>query len=415
MNSTQKTTQKRTTTYRNIPQLFALGVSILWAGAAHAQVNYAPMEADGVVVTGIRSNSLTMDDVVITSSVASGGVVKAALYAGSLEAVPSAPLSSWNALTPNIEGESVTSSTFYGPNTPLFDPSIGVGNVRAVGSYKYSNSGHPDFNHGMIYQGPVSGCPGGSSSCWTQIDANSLVPPGETLKNTIAHSNMGHLVVGDWDTDLAVGRAFIYDITAATFTDLNPTGAKSVTAYGIWQNSDGSYTMTGGSSDINTGGLDEGWVADYDAVSKQLSHLKMYHFNNQPLDSLISHFDGITVTADGYNLTGDFVTTSGTEGGFFASVTRLPDGSFSEAEWTSINVAYAGASHVRLTSGNTVLDNHVLGIFSGAVTDPVTPAILATLSYVATVTPTTCNAKGNDSISRAGDAARRKAGPCGTY
>ena len=331
-------------------------------------------------MTGIRSNSSTIDDVVITASYLSGGVTSATLYAGPLNAVPTAPLSNWNIFTPNFTGQMVTGSIFYGPNTNLFDPSLGVGNVRVVGSYKYSNNANPNFDHGMIYQGPVAGCPGGSSSCWTQIDPTSLVKPGEMLENTIAHSTMGRLVVGDWDTNLAVGHAFVYNMGTASFADLNPNGSLSVTAYGIWQNGNGSYTIAGGLSAIKNDGVDEGWLADYDAATMSLTHLKTFEFDNQPLTSLVSHFDGITGTANGYNLTGEFLTAGGNVGGFFASVSRLPDGSFGEANWTPINFAYPGFTNVVLTTGNTVLGNDVLGIFTD-----VSSGQPVTLSYLASV------------------------------
>ena len=35
---------------------------------------------------------------------------------------------------------------------------------------------------------------------------------GQQTLFTIAHSTFGHQVVGDYDTDLATGNAFIYDI-----------------------------------------------------------------------------------------------------------------------------------------------------------------------------------------------------------
>jgi hypothetical protein len=270
----------------------------------------------------------------------------------------------------------VTSSTFYGPNTVRYDPSLGSGNVRAVGSYKYNESASgPNTDHGMIYQGPVSG--GGT---WTQIDANPLVSSG-TLLDTIAHSTMGNLVVGNYDTSLATGHAFIYDMSASPATawkELNPTGSLSVTAYGIWQNGGSSsthYTITGGFSDLNHGGVDEGYVVDYDTATGAFTHLKTYNFNNMPVKSLISHFDGITATANGYNLTGEYVDYDhgGKIGAFFASIARLPDGSFSAADWTEI--AFPNADR---TTGNTVIGNNVLGVYAPGLNSDVS-------SYLATV------------------------------
>lgn len=404
--------QKQGVTHITIEWLFVMAISLLWAGSAGAQVTYTPVDALGILITGIRSNSSTMDDVVITSGYRSfsgtnchqalSGGVYPALYAGSLQDVPTAPLTSWNCLTPNLDNQTVTAGTFYGPNTPLFDPNLGEGNVLAVGSYKYSNNQDPSSDHGIIYQGPVTGCPGGSSSCWTQIDPTCLVTDPERLKNTIAHSTMGDLVVGNFDTNLAVGRAFIYNMPGmkggakrtsrppgnCQFTELKLTGSISVTAYGIWQNSDGSYTIAGGISDLNNNGVDAGYLADYDPTTMTVTQVKTYQYDNKPLDSLISHFDGITATANGYNLTGDYLTADGMLGAFFASVTRNSDGTFGDATWTNIAFAYMGIKDVRVTSGNTVIDNYVLGVFNGIVPGNAQyqfPGVFTTLSYVASV------------------------------
>lgn len=327
--------------------------------SAQADFDYATIDVPGIFVTGVRSDSATTDAVVVTASGVTGGTTSAALYQGSLQDLASAPASQWNVLTPVFPGQTVTSSTFYGPNTPSFDPSLGDGEVRAVGSYKYAEGlSGPDFDHGMIYQGPANGVGG----TWTQIDATSLVGAGDTLLDTIAHSTMGDLVVGNYDTSLSTGHAFIYDMASDQWTDLNPAGSLSVTAYGIWQNGDStstSYTIAGGYSDLNSLGLDAGYLVDYDSATHAFSHFTTFEFDNQPLAALISHFDGITGTADGYNLTGDFVRGE-TEGAFFAQIERRADGSFAEPLWTEI--AYPGED-VTFTSGNTVIDDTVLGIY----------------------------------------------------
>ena len=112
---------------------------------------------------------------------------------------------------------------------------------------------------------------------------------------------------------------------------------------------------------MNHGGVDEGYLVDYDSTTKTLSHLAIYNFDNMPVASLISHFDGITATATGYNLAGEYVDLAHDDkiGGFFASITRTPDGSFSKADWTS--VAFPNAN---LTTGNTVIGNNVLGVYA---------------------------------------------------
>lgn len=339
---------------------------LLFGTAKLSAVEYSSIAAPGIVVTGIRSTSASTDDVVITASYTSGGLTQGALYSGSLASVPAALIGSWVPLTPVFAGQTVTSTSLYGPNTSLFTPTIGAGNVIAVGSYKYAEGASgPGFDHGVIYQGSVAG--GGT---WTQIDATPLVGSG-TLKNTIAHSNMGSLVVGNYDTDLATGNAFIYNMSNSSWTNLNPGSSVSTTAYGIWQNSATSFTIAGGLSQLGSGGLDEGYLVNYDSSSGLLTNFKKFNYNNALATSMVSHFDGITKTATGFNLTGDYVSTVDGPGAFFASVEVLPGGEFSDAIWTDI--AFPSASE---TSGNTVVGNSVLGVYTG-------PGGVS--SYVATV------------------------------
>ncbi|GAB5447325.1 hypothetical protein [Gymnodinialimonas sp.] len=343
-----------------------------WCHDDGLSFDYESVTASEVILTGVRASGWFNDDVVVTGSAVSDSVTGAALYEGSLADLASASSDEWHILTPDFEGQTVSSATFYGPNTAIFDPDLGVGNIRAVGSYKYAEADAPNADHGMIYEGPVEG--GGTG---TQIDATDLVAPGDTLINTIAHSNMGDLVVGNYDTRLATGHAFIYNIEEDTWVDLNPADSLSVTAYGIWQNGgpeSTSYTIAGGYSDLDSLGLDAGYLLDYDSKTNTITNFTTFQYDGQPLKSLISHFDGITGTKDGYHLTGDFVDVDG-PGAFFAEVERKPDGSFSDARWSEI--AFPG-DDVTATSGNTVVDDTVLGVY---VEDS------AVTSFVATANP----------------------------
>ena len=329
----------------------------LSAASLHA-LDYSSVVDPNVVVTGIRSDSVTQgtDSVVITASYnIGGGNTVAALYNGSL-ANATSPGAVWNQLTPVFSGQTITSSSFYGPNTSVFTPSLGTGNVIAVGSYKYTQSTSGTLaDHGLMYVGTVTG-----SGTWTQIDATPLVSGTDSLINTIAHSTMGNLVVGNYDTQLKAGNAFIYNRASDTWVNLSPAGSLSTTAYGIWQNggsSSTSFTIAGGFSDLNSLGIDEGYLVDYDSSTGLLTNYKTYNYNNLPLSSLESHFDGITATADGFNLTGYYTTIDpAAESGFMASVHVNEDGTFSDAIWTDITIPGAP-----VTTGNTIIGDTVLG------------------------------------------------------
>src|SRR6185312_2171124 len=145
---------------------------IRFSGTTTAAQGIAPLSEPNVVyhdifaanytVTGIRQDDGAGRPVVITGSYQSsvGAAPQALLYRGPLYPTDS---SGYAFLAPSFQGRTVTSSVFYGPNTPLFDPDIGAGNVRAVGSYKFAEGGKLD--HGMMYEGPWDGL-----GTWTPID-----------------------------------------------------------------------------------------------------------------------------------------------------------------------------------------------------------------------------------------------------
>ena len=293
-------------------------------------------------VTGVRG--WTGPDVVLTgSSVVDGGTV-AMLYVG-----PLAPTEASGIYLnpPSFTGQEVTTSTFYGPDTFLFNPSLGEGNVRAVGSYQYSGSG--TYNHGMLYEGPPAG--GGS---WTQIDVPSSAVGGAAVWNTIPHSNMGDLVVGDYDLEdrPASANAFLYDVEKASWTIFDFEGCSLTTAYGIWQNGVGSesYTIVGGTRDGR--GVNRGFVVGYDRTTGTFANLKLYSAMNRP--GLLTHFEGITATPTGFHLAGMTANCA-----LLAAIEVDPDGSFSDAIWTAYNYPESA-----LTTGNTVYQNTLMGVFA---------------------------------------------------
>jgi hypothetical protein len=293
-------------------------------------------------VTGVRG--WTGTDVVLTGSSVSDGATVAMLYAGPLSPTYSGGI---YLNPPAFAGQEVTTSTFYGPDTFLFNPALGEGNVRAVGSYQYSGSGA--YNHGMIYHGPPAG--GGS---WTQLDVPGSAVGGASVWNTIPHSTMGDLVVGDFDLadqPFSAG-AFVYDIAKDSWTIIDFEGCSLTTAYGIWQNGIGSsrYTIVGGTRDGH--GLNRGFVVAYDRDRGAFGNLKLYSAMNNP--GLLTHFEGITATPAGFHLAGMTATCA-----LLAAIEVNSDGAFSDAAWTAYNVEGSAIS-----TGNTVYRNTLMGVFA---------------------------------------------------
>jgi parallel beta-helix repeat protein len=327
----------------------------------------------GDIVTGIRGT--TNGNVVLTGSAATGSGTQAApfLYQGRLTRAAGAAVS---ILRPSLHG--VTSATLYGPDTHSFNPaSIPRGQVRAVGSYQSSSAPAGVLNQGMIYLGPVSG----SGGSWTSIDvpANGThtvghvrACPGRRVQcfvmDTIAHSTMGDLVVGNYDLNLTVrggvasGNAFIYNMTKHQWTLLRLGGSLSslTTLYGIWQ--DGGdrspyYTLAGGSS---TRGTQRAFLMNYNERTGIFGKPKYFSYGNAP--ALFTHFDGITAVPGGFNI----VAISSAQASSMAFIPVKARGrSFGTAQWHPVHVTKSrlcsgGCSHV---TGNTVYSNHVMGIY----------------------------------------------------
>ena len=226
--------------------------------AHHALSQQAPPSFQAIfptnyAVTGVRQDTGGNVAITLTAKLSSGAT-QAYVYYGPLSSISNP--SFLHEFSPTIPGvTSVTSSALYGPNTPMFNPSsIPANNITAVGSYVAAGS---SYQHGMVYKGPVDG-----TGTYTPF-----VAPGngkDTVGDTIAHSTMGNLIVGNFDyqSDPARLHGFIYDTSsgqppnAENFTTVD-RGRFSTTIYGIWQNGGGSstsYTIVGGFSHVANGG-----------------------------------------------------------------------------------------------------------------------------------------------------------------
>src|SRR5207249_6813724 len=272
-------------------------------------------------------------------SVGSHGI----LYEGSLSGS-----GDWTVLDyPSSSNITVTGTVLYGPDA------LPPGNVRIVGSYTIcEDEGTNVRNHGLLYEGPTDG-----SGTWQTIDYGGPLLPGEQVLNTIVHSTMGGLAVGNFDTNLLTGRAFVYDIAANSWKELIKPSV-SITAYGIWYKGGTSYTIAGGYSDANPNGIDHGYLANWDSATQMASDWTKYDFADGHSQVEVSHFDGITTdNQGGFYLTGEW---AGGEqlGGFFAHVRRMPHRAFGDAHWRDIEYP----SSV-VTTGNTVFENNVFGIY----------------------------------------------------
>jgi len=367
---------------KRIPQVHMLSMLAalcllqpLIANLSFAQVTYSPFSYPGATTTepqgptGVRGAG--GEDVYVTG-IWNPGSSQGLLYFGPLTGGGNS--GTWTVL--NYPGAGNTS--LYGPN------GLPSGDVRIVGSYTTCEPTPPVRNHGLLYEGPTDG-----SGTWETIDfplsaASPSPSPGEEVHNTIAHSTMGDLAVGNFDTNFDPGGAWVYDVIAHSWTELPkaPLHAKTLTAYGIWYNGGTSYTIAGGYSDPGPTGLDQhSYLVHWDSATQTARDWTLYDFHIDHTHVLISHFDGITTdNQGGFYLTGTWEGEVHV-GGFFAHVPRMPHRPFGEAVWTDIEYPSSPKHHVDITTGNTVFDNNVLGIFT-SIPQP-GPGVLQ--GYVATV------------------------------
>lgn len=269
--------------------------------------------------------------------------------------------------------------------TNLYGPLIlDCDNVRAVGNYTKEETddkddkvistgnsgailGKESVTIGCMYEGKLDG-----SGKWT-----ILTPTSDTI-NTIAHSTMGDLVVGNYDTiliqshgtrsdnplSLSQGKAFIYDVKTKKFYNIEKEGTKSITAYGIWHNGGNSYTICGGLSYDNPDDkLDTGYLVDWNNKTHEFSNWRDYYYADDKIKSLVTHFDGITSDGNGgYNLTGDAITLSEGTIAFFVNINK-----FNDRIWQEIEFPESMG-----TSGNSVYKDIVIGVYKDTDDDAAT-------------------------------------------
>lgn len=217
-------------------------------------------------------------------------------------------------------------SSPYGPG---FGNPDGI--LRVVGSYQTSASAPYDLSY--LYDGAAA--PG------QQI--TTLIYPGADTLFTIAHSTFGNQVVGDYDTRLATGNAFIYNIDTGTFTTNNIPGAVSTTAYGIYGDK-----IAGGYGEVMVGG---GIHAEHGYIYDQTTGT--YETYDHP-GAVATHFEGITGAGRSgeYNLVANWVTADGVVHPAVMHVDAL-----GIATWYEIDIPGA------VVSSNSAYGDNVVGIY----------------------------------------------------
>ncbi|MEO8236969.1 MAG: hypothetical protein ABI793_14430 [Flavobacterium sp.] len=311
-------------------------------------VNYADFNnpAGQTTIQGIRGISESEKVYISGSLLSQNNIVQGLIYEGTLKG--SGNEGKWHVVNfPGTETAAVTNTSCYGPNN---GPN---GTIQFVGSYKISASTDkaPSGNLGFYYEGSIDG-----SGKWVQVSPN-----GGNINNVFVHSIMGRIAVGNYDVENDKnGYAFLYDVDNKECIEFKLPDSLTTTLYGIWHNDGDSYTLAGGYTSTKLGKISQAFLVDYNAKTKKTSNLKSFSYKNETALSIITHFEGITVSKhNGYNMPSDWITVDGEKSGAsFVSVNRNSDGSFGEANWIDIDFPDS-----TVTSANTVYRNNILGVY----------------------------------------------------
>lgn len=304
--------------------LIAVGFGVAGlAGGAHAQTpagfTYQSLQFEGnsSFFTGIHANIIT-GNYVIPGTSYTGGL----LYDTTSQSWSPFPYATAN--NSNYPGAFVSSP--YGPS---FGSQYGI--LQAVGSYQSTSSAPYDV--GYLYD--AAAAPGQTLTTLYYPSTG-----GATTLYTIGHSIFGNQMVGNYDTDLATGNAFIYDIKTGTYVTNNKPNAISTTAYGIWGDK-----ISGGYFDVSAPSVEHGYI--YDRATGTFTQY------DHP-GAVSTHFEGIVGAgrAGEYNLVTNWTAVDGTA---HASVMHLAaDGTVT---WYEITIP------ADIVSSNSAYGDTVVGIY----------------------------------------------------
>jgi len=338
-----------------LPVYSATAADTLYIGSLPTFESYAYPGSTITTVTGIRGKGIT-GNYQFTSG--TGGL----LYQDVLRNPQPFPIATANGS--NYPG--ATTSTPYGPT--VGSPG---GILRVTGSYNYNNSGYRDI--GYLYDG----APSAGRSNYTSIIGSDGI---HSTIFTIGHSNFGNLLVGNFDTQLNEGQAFLHNISNPnispyvinTFTGATPatgTSALSSTAYGVYGN-----MIAGGATFANPSDGNNAYIArlKLDANGNPVTTTpgfqgtpeRAYTFLTAPAligNGIITHFEGITSggRANTYNLIADSV---GANGSLVAAWAVRYNAATGDAYWLKYDAGKSLTSS-HLTSANSIYQNRVIGVY----------------------------------------------------
>ena len=277
--------------------------------------------------------------------------------------------------------------SFKAAGTSVYGPeNLGGNEVNFVGAYTLDLDGQTPSSAepaivGFTYTGEVGGS---TKNGWRSVQG--ITELGTLGSYTFVHSVDGGLAVGNTDhakVDNLTGyfslksTAFIVEVDSGEQIPIRfPSDRDPLvthTAYGIWDNGNNIYTIAGGSGEVldsDSGKVEigEAYLIDYDKVTGQFDNYTTFPYRNRDKGDLVSHFEGIYRTEDGYyklpatsialNHQGDESIAS------VVTVKRNRRGGFEAAAlWQDLDVSRSsdGAESL-ITTGNSLYGDAVVGL-----------------------------------------------------
>ena len=323
------------------------------------------------------------------SAISAGGT--GAVYVGAIDGKSTSSGSgSGQWINFNVPFADATGTSVYGPDilSPGNGPG-GTGKVALVGTWTKSSSSNL---FGFYYKGSLDRLKTAPTDTagFKSFQATTTVGNNALANYTYLHSIDGGYAVGNFSTKAGFvnytlnsgpdSGSYVYDPSRnSQINAVYKDGYKYHSLFGIWQNNNKSYTVSGGASDDGLLGivknlpspgqgmpqdavLGKGMLADIDPVTGNVTNEKLYNYQNDPSSDALTHFQGIYYAGNGvYEVPFDTITSTGKPNVGIAYIKRQENGTFSDkALWQTFTAPTSGG----LLSNDSVAGSGSVGAFS---------------------------------------------------
>jgi hypothetical protein len=281
--------------------------------------------------------------------------------------------------------------SFNSAGTSVYGPdNLGAGLVNYVGSFTRDlGDASPSPANPSIVGFAYTGAVDGSTTAGFR-EVQGLTDEGLPGTYTFLHSVDGGLAVGNTDLGGLDERTGYFSLKSTPFVlrladgqqvairfpgnDADDSDLVTHTAYGIWYDGEGQYTIAGGSGVVLESGnglaAGAGYLIDYDSITGSFSNYTEFDYQNRDRTDLITHFEGIYRDSSGvYWLPATSVGLDASGEISIASVVKVERGLsgdfLARAQWQQFEVRDS-ATDVKsvLSTGNSLFGNVVVGLAS---------------------------------------------------